>query len=107
MDKYIGKIESVKFGSGGYDDAMTGFSFVLYSQGVSCGDFWGTWSNRPKDAEWTERDQIDSFGAAVARVRDWMKDAKVSDFTALKGKPIEVTFDAFRLKSWRILPEVL
>jgi hypothetical protein len=36
MDKYIGKIESVKFGTGGYDDAMTGFSFNLYSHGGSC-----------------------------------------------------------------------
>jgi hypothetical protein len=97
----------VKFGTGGYDDAMTGFSFNLYSHGGSCGDFWGTWTNRPKDAQWTERDQIDRFGAAVARVRDLMKAAKVSDFTALKSKPIEITFEAGRLKSWRILTEVL
>ncbi len=107
MDKYIGKIESVKLGSGGYDDAMFGFSFSLYSQGGSCGDFWGTWTNRPNGAEWTEVQQGEARAASMFRMRDLMKDAKVSDFTALKGKPIEITFENGRLKSWRILTEVL
>lgn len=107
MDKYIGKITDVKFGSGGYDEAMTGFSFNLDSTGGGCGDFWGTWTNRPKDAKWTVVSQGEAFAAAVFRARDMMKEAKVSDFNDLKNKPIEVTFDNGRLHSWRILTEVL
>ncbi len=107
MEKYIGKITSAKLGEGGYDDAMFGFSFGLDSTGGGCGDFWGTWAKRAPDAKWSEQEQLEIFGKAMARCRDLMKDAKVSDFKDLKGKPIEITFNNGRLHSWRILTEVL
>lgn len=36
-----------------------------------------------------------------------MRDAKVTEFSQLKGKPIEVTIEGNALKHWRILTEVI
>lgn len=107
MEKRLGKIRSVRFGSGGYDDAMFGFSFDLGGDGWGVGDFWGTWSNRSEGAMWTIEDQNKHFLEAMLRVKSIMKDAKKDDFSKLSGVAIEVSFDGNILSSWRILTEVV
>lgn len=39
LEVKLGKINKVKFGSGGYDDAMFGVTFDLGGQGWGVGDF--------------------------------------------------------------------
>jgi hypothetical protein len=41
------------------------------------------------------------------RIKGLMEDAKVTDFSNLKGIPVEAEFDGDILKSWRVLKEVL
>lgn len=107
MRKEIGKIQSCRFGMGGYDDVMFGVTFTLSGKGWGVGDFWGTWSWRSESAQWSEADQIRLYGEMVARVNKLMKAAKVNRFEELKDVPVEVTFEGNTISSWRILVEVL
>jgi hypothetical protein len=104
----IGKINEVRFGSGGYQDAMIGFTFQLGGKSWGTGDFWGFWSMDPtSSAEWTAEKREIALGKTVMRVQKLMEQAKVQDFTKLKNIPVEVKFEDNTLKSWRILEEVL
>ena len=106
----IGKIKSVRFGKGGYDDAMFGITVQLGSDKESWGttDFWGWWSFPPSDgAKWTVADQKNYFGDLFFRIIELCDKAKVKDITQLKDVPVEVVFDDMRLKSWRVLDEVI
>ena len=111
--KWLAKIESVRFGYGGYQDAMFGVSFVLSGE-YTTGDFWGTWGLSTKVTEytkWTEEDRSEQFDSTVRRLNRLMMDAKVNHLDQLVGKPIEITnkddsgFGA--MKSWRILTECI
>lgn len=109
-EKRIGKIQDVRFGHGGYQDAMIGISFTLGSDKESwnCGDFWGEWATkRSKECKWTEQDRIDHLGATVMRINKLLDDAKVSNIQQLVGKPIEITFEGQVRKEWRILTEAV
>jgi hypothetical protein len=105
--KYLGKIESVKFGNGGYDNAMFGFSFDLSFGGCGIFDFWGTWSKHHEYCKWTIEEQNEHFLRIFLRVKSLMEDAGVDDFKDLERTPIEVEVDDGTLVSWRILKEVL
>ena len=110
LRKEIGKIQSVKFGKGGYQDACIGISFELGSDknGWGVGDFNGDWAlERSKDAEWTEEIRIKNLGKMCMYINQLLEDAKVDDINELKGKPVEVTFDGNLLKEWRLLTEVI
>lgn len=109
--KSIGKIQGVRFGYGGYDDAMIGLSLSLGSDKESwgVGDFKGTWGMNPsKHAKWTEADQTKHWGDTVRFIRDLLKQAKKSELNDLVGIPVECTFDGMgKLESWRILEEAI
>lgn len=109
-DRKIGKIKSVIFGYGGYDDAMLGISFELVSDKESwgVGDFKGTWNFPPdKNAEWTVGSQTKLWGEMVRWIGELLRDANVKDVQKLVGKPVEVTFESNTLKSWRLLTEAI
>lgn len=105
--KELGKITSLVVGYGGYDDAMIGISIGLGGDHWGCADWRGTWAHRPEYAEWAEETQIKHWGEAMKWLRDLMDDAKVKSSNRLVGVPVEVTFVANKLYSWRILKEVL
>lgn len=110
MTKRIGKIQSVAFGMGGYDDAMLGLTVTLGSDKDSwgVGDFKGTWACEPgKYTKWTLQDQTEHWGTMVRWIGELLAAAKVSTVSDLKGIPVEVTFDDNLLKSWRILTEAI
>lgn len=107
MNKELGKITSVHFGFGGYQDAMFGISFGLGGDSWGVSDFWGEWAERPEYAKWTIEDQNKKFAEVTKKIHQLLLDAKVETIDKLKNKPIEVTFDGTALKSWRILTEVL
>lgn len=108
IETKLGKINKVRLGSGGYDDAMFGVSFELGGQGWGVGDFWGTWSSPPSTyAKWTVDDQMQIWNSMVLKLKELMEKAKVNEMNKLVGIPVEITFENNTLKSWRVLEEVL
>jgi hypothetical protein len=111
MRKELGKIKHVKCGFGGYQDAMLGINFELGGDGWGVNtDFYGTWATFVKCDErckWTEKDRDEEYAKALRKLGELLSDAKVRDISELKGIPIECSFDANKLVSWRVLKEVL
>ncbi len=111
MEKRLGKIESVRFGNGGYQDACIGLSVTLGNGSWGVGDFKGAWDpelvTTSEHTKWSEEDRSKSIDEAVRFVSKLLKDAKVDSVDKLKNTPVEVTFDGMLLKEWRILTEVL
>lgn len=104
----LGKIQRIRFGMGGYQDACIGVSFVLGGESFGVHDFWGTWGiDRSERAKWTEEERLTQLGEMVMRLKKLMDDAKVTTVEQLAGIPISITFDDRTLKSWRVLKEVL
>lgn len=109
--KELGKIGSVKFGIGGYQDCMIGLHVSLEGAGWGVSDTKSAWDSNliehTEHCKWTEADRSAQYDGIVRYVSDLLRAAKVSSVDALKGKPVEVTFEGMTLKSWRILTEVL
>ncbi len=111
MEKRLGKIESVRFGHGGYQDACIGLSVTLGDGSWGVGDFKGKGDSEmircSEHSKWTEEDRTNNIGESVRFVSKLLKQAKVNSVDKLKGVPIEAIFDGNMLKEWRILTEVL
>lgn len=108
MEKQLGKIQEVKFGNGGYQDAMIGISFTLGGAGWGVGDFWGDWATDVTErTEWTHEQRCNRLGQIVWKIKKLLDDAKVESVEELKGIPVEATFNDMKLVSWRVLKEVL
>lgn len=108
ITKSIGKIKDIQLGYGGYQDCQVGISVELGSSGWSVRDFRGFWgSDADENCSWSERDQDLAWAKTMRLVRDLMRDAGVSNLSGLVGKPVEVTFDSYALKEWRILKEAI
>lgn len=111
MNKELGKIQSVRFGFGGYQDAMFGLSLTFEGKGWGVSDFisggWGSSITSGDSCKWTEHDRNITRASMVERIDKILTDAKVDSVDKLKGRPVELTFDNMDLKEWRILTEVL
>ena len=103
----LGKIQSARYGFGGYQDAMLGVDFTLGGDGWGVGDFWGVWADRSDGAKWTLEDRSAELARITDRLRDLLRDAKVQTLDQLAGRPVEVFFNGGKLSNWRILKEVL
>ncbi len=111
MEKRLGKIESVRFGIGGYQDAMIGLHVTLGNNSWGLADGRSSWDAETikwsERCKWTEEDRDRQYAEILRYVSKLLKDAKVNSVDKLKGIPVEVTFDGNMLKEWRILTEVL
>ncbi len=104
----LGRIQSARFGFGGYQEAMLGFSVTLGGEGWGVGDFVGGWAiERSDHAKWTEADRQAAISKAAWRLKEVLEQAKKQHVAELVGTPVEVTLDGNLLKSWRVLTEVL
>ena len=110
-EKKLGKIESVQFGLGGYQDSQLGLSITLGDGSWGVGDFKGNWDAESikwsENCKWTEEDRDKGYSDTMRFLSKLLKDAKVRSVDKLKGIPVEVTFDGNTLKEWRVLTEVL
>lgn len=110
-EKRLGRIARVKFGLGGYQDAMLGLHVTIEGAG------WGTVSTRSAwdkniikhsdYCKWTEEERSKQYVDIMGYVSDLLKSAKVDTIDRLQGIPVEATFVGMTLKEWRILTEVL
>lgn len=107
----LGKISSVSFGIGGYQDAMIGLSVTLEGKGWGVSSHNGFWSastlERSEHARWTEDDRNFKYAEIMRHVDELLHKAKKNNVVDLRGVPVEATFEGNTLKSWRILTEVL
>lgn len=105
---FLGKIISVRFGMGGYQDAQFGLSLTFQFDGSICvTTFIGTWADYPEHARYTREQWSQWRLEALDKLQETMRLAKVDDVTKLLGKPVEVVTEGNALSSWRILAEVL
>lgn len=110
MRTELGKIEHIKIGHGGYQDAMLGATFTLSGSGWGVQSFEGFWNGSIEVTEhtkWTEAQRIESYAKVLTLLDDLLTKAKKNDVQKLIGVPIEATFDGNTLQSWRILEEVI
>lgn len=111
MKKELGKISSVTFGLGGYQDACIGIHFTFEGEGWGVGYTKSAWDSNiikwSKNSKWTEEDRSKQYDEIVRYISGLLKDAKVSTVDKLKGIPVEVEFEGFTIKNWRILTEVV
>jgi len=104
----LGKLKNVRFGFGGYQDTQFGLSVTISGKGLSVEDFRGHWAmERTEGTKWTEEDRRNELADMAFYVRDLLKDAGKMSVDELNGIPVEVTLEGNKLKSWRILTEVL
>lgn len=111
MIDYLGKIEKLEIGRGGYQDVMFGVRVTLSGEGWGTQDFKGTWGHcmaSDKTAEW-RAGQKKVLGEAMQWLDKLCDDAKVQSAKDLVGKPVRVTFSGpnGQLVAWEILKEVL
>ncbi len=105
----LGKIRSVNFGYGGYDDAMFGITFQLGNDDWGVSDFRGAWKRdiNTLDKNTAEKHVMNIYNVWYVII-NVMDDAKVKSIHELIDIPVEVTFDdKDQLISWRVLKEVL
>lgn len=111
METKLGKIENVKFGIGGYQDAMIGLHVTLSNNSWGVGDSNSAWDAESvkwtENCKWTEDDRNKQYSDILRFVSKLLKEAKVDSVDKLKGIPVEVTFDGNKLIGWRVLTEVL
>jgi len=111
MRTELGKIKSVYFGLGGYQEACIGLNVTLGGEGWGVCDSKTTWdANQIKCSDhckWTEEDRSSQYDEIVRYVSDLLAAAKVDTVDKLQGIPVEVSFEGNTLKEWRILSEVI
>lgn len=111
METKLGRLENVKFGLGGYQDACLGLHVTIAGKGWGVGSSKDTWDcNLIKWSErcnWTEETRSKQYGEIMRYMSGLLKDAKVTSIDQLNGKPVEATFEGNTLICWRILTEVI
>jgi len=111
ITKYLGKIDSINFGLGGYQESMLGlhicFSFDKCSFICTSNSYWDTTIECGERAKWKESDRFNKYASIIYKVSELLKQAKVRDISKLKNIPVEIKMDGNSLHSWRILEEVL
>ena len=107
-EKRLGKLQNVRFGWGGYQEAEFGFSATITGDGWGVGTFKGAWGIQRSDhAKWSEEERRGWLADTALFVRDLLKAAKKQHVAQLDGVPVEATFEGSLLKEWRVLTEVL
>lgn len=111
FEKVLGKIEGVRFGRVGYQEAFFGLELTFeFAGGGVVGGIYGGWSVMIDCSEhcmWTEADRDHQNAEMCRKVDAILGAAKVRNVAELKGKPVEITFERRTIKDWRILTEVL
>jgi hypothetical protein len=108
MKKELGKITHVSFGLGGYQECMLGLSLSFEGKGFGTSTYIsGGWYEYPENAKYSREELNKARVDMCDTILSTLKKAKVEDINALKGIPVELTFDSSRLVDWRVLEEVL
>jgi hypothetical protein len=111
IEKALGKISTIEFGLGGYQDACIGLSISFDCKGCFTGTFIGGWDPAmvkcDKYTKWTEAQRGKQLELAVRKLSELLKQTGKKHVGQLRGTPVEITFEDNTLKDWRVLTEVL
>lgn len=114
MEKVLGKISTIQFGIGGYQNCFLGLHicFDLNCGAGVCSPFHGTWCPGLVDPsnehyKWSESDRDKILAKTMRFIGKLLLDAKKHDINELVGVPVEVTLDGTVFHDFRILKEVL
>lgn len=112
MTTEYGKIATVCFGYGGYQNGMLGLSLTFEGKGWGCGTFLGYWDysiSISPYTKWTEEDRAKYMSESVlAKISEMLADAKKEYLHELENVPVVVNFNSDgTLADWRIFTEVL
>jgi len=110
--KCLGKIESVKFGLGGYQEEMLGLHLIFsYNNCETASTSYSAWDcikvEHNEYCNWTEEDRSKKYSEIMRFLSKILNEAKCKTVDELKNKPVELTFEENELVNWRILTEVL
>lgn len=108
MKSSIGRITSVSFGLGGYNEAEIVMSLTISfkGSGVTATVSGGWADNVPTaHAKWTKESTYKTRSEMLDKIIESLKLAQVDDIQGLNGRLVSCDFDFNVLKDWRILTE--
>lgn len=108
IEKLLGKISDVKFGFIPDYPFLFGLDLTFKlsdNSGIGTGGKYTV--NISKACKWSEEERNAALIDMINQIIKIMKDAKITDISDLKNKPVEVTIDRNIFKDFRILTEVL
>ena len=107
-EKLLGKISDVRFGFIPDYPFLFGLDLTFKlsdSSGIGTGGKYTV--NISEACKWSEEEKNAALIDMINQVIKIMKDAKITNISDLKNKPVEVTIDRNIFKDFRILTEVL
>ena len=112
LTKHLGKISSIYFGIGGYQESMLGLhTCFTFDGGSSICTSDASWDyhtvEHNKNTKWTEQSRLDKYAKITCSISELLSKAKVRSVSELRNMPVEITLDGMTLYSWRLLEEVL
>lgn len=108
IEKSLGKILDVRFGFIPDYPSLFGLDLTFkLSDGCGIGTGGKYTVNISEACKWSEEERNAALIDMINQVIKIMKDAKITNISDLKNKPVEVTIDRNMFKDFRILTEVL
>lgn len=106
--KLLGKISDVRFGFIPDYPFLFGLDLTFrLSDGSGIGTGGKYTVNISEVCKWSEEERNAALIDMINQIIKIMKDAKITNISDLKNKPVEVTIDRNTFKDFRILTEVL
>lgn len=106
--KFLGKIESVKFGRNSDRPFLFGLDLTFSFGGSGCGANYSVNMTKPNQyTHFTQEEQDKHLVETMTFIWELLKTAKVNDISQLKNIPVEVEIKGNMFKDFRILTEVL
>ena len=108
LTTHKGKISSIYFGLGGYQESMLGlhicFSFEMHKFIYTSDASWDYYSVPHTDrSKWTEQARLDKYASITCSISELLAKAKVRDTGSLKNKEVTLTMDGLQLYSWELV----
>ena len=106
IEKYLGKIESVRFGFVPDREFLFGLQLTFKMGG--CGTCWNDTINIGSECKWESAEERNrEMTEMIDRLAGVMRDAGVTEVSRLKDVPVEVSIKDGWCDGFRVLTEVL
>ena len=108
LTKHKGKISSIYFGLGGYQESMLGlhicFSFEMHKFICTSDAYWDYYSvEHTERSKWTEQSRLARYARINCNISELLNKAKVRELGQLKNKEVTLTMDGLNLYSWELI----